>query len=78
LLLDGVASFKFLVQGGFADSVAVMRAHLHFYRKIPNLRAKRKRLKPKEVTKVYQKNIALNHFIGGVMLFKDLEEEHFS
>lgn len=78
LLLDGVASFKFLVQGGFADSVAVMRAHLHFYRKIPSLRSKRKKLKPKEVTKVYQKNIALNHFIGGVMLFKDLEEEHFS
>lgn len=78
LLLDGVASFKFLFQGGVSDSWAVLRAHLHFYRKIPSLRTKRKVLKPKAVSRVYQKNIALNHYIGGIMLFKDLEEDHFS
>ncbi len=78
LLLDGAASMKFLFQGGFGDFLAVLRAHLHFYRKLPTLRNKRKRLNPKDVSRIYLKNIALNHYIGGVMLFKDLEDEHFS
>ncbi|NOU48824.1 MAG: glycosyltransferase family 2 protein [Bacteroidales bacterium] len=78
LFLDGLASIKFLFEGGIADFIAVLRAHSHFYRKIPQLRAKRKLLNPKTVSKVYQKNIALDHFIGGVMLFKDLEEDNFS
>lgn len=78
LFLDGLASIKFLFQGGICDFFAVLRAHSHFYRKIPQLRSKRKLLNPKSVTKIYQKNIALDHFIGGVMLFKDLEEENFS
>jgi len=78
LFLDGLASFKFLLQGGVGDFIAVLRAHSHFYRKIPQLRNKRKALNHHSVTKIYQKNIALDHFIGGVMLFKDLEEENFS
>lgn len=78
LFLDGIASFKFLAQGGFGDFLAVLRAHSHFYRKIPSLKAKRKLLNPKEVSKIYLKNIALDHYIGGVRYFKDLEEDNFS
>ena len=78
LFLDGLASIKFLFQGGIGDFFAVLREHSHFYRKISQIRTKRLLLKPKPVTKVYQKNIALDHFLGGVMLFKDLEEDNFS
>jgi len=35
LILDGVAAFKFLVDGGFDDFWAVVRAHMSFYRRYP-------------------------------------------
>jgi GT2 family glycosyltransferase len=78
LLLDGIAAFKFLLDGGFKDFVAVMKAHFYFYRNWSKLKRKRKMLTQKQVSGIYLKNIALNHFVGGVKRFDELNSEKFS
>jgi GT2 family glycosyltransferase len=78
LILDGVASVKFLVEGGFGDFLAVARAHLHFYRKLPSLAMKREKIKPHKVGQMYQKNIVIQHFIKKKSKFTDLDPADFS
>ncbi|MDY0077128.1 MAG: glycosyltransferase family 2 protein [Bacteroidales bacterium] len=78
LILDGVASLKFLFEAGFADFFAVMRAHLHFYRKLPQLRKKRTNIHPHPVSRVYQKNIVFDHFVLKKKCFTSLNPKDFS
>ncbi len=78
LFLDGIASFKFLFEGGVADFFAVMRAHLHFYRKLPYLRKKRKEQLPKMVTQIYSRNIVMDYFVKKHRHFTDLHKEYFT
>ncbi|MDD3637221.1 MAG: glycosyltransferase family 2 protein [Bacteroidales bacterium] len=78
LILDGVASVKFLLEGGFGDFLAVARAHLHFYRKLPSLAMKREKIKPHQVGQMYQKNIVFQHFIKKKTKFTDLDPADFS
>lgn len=78
LFLDGIASLKFLLGGGLGDFLAVLRAHLHFYRKLPALRAKRRRIKPQAVSRVYRKNIVIEYFIKQKRTMQDLDEKYFS
>lgn len=77
LFLDGAASLKFLVQGGFAHFLAVFRAHMHFYRKIPNLYARRKKLRQQQVSCVYKRNIAVEYFLLGKRKFSELHQNLF-
>ncbi|MBU2465062.1 MAG: glycosyltransferase family 2 protein [Bacteroidetes bacterium] len=78
LFLDGVASLKFLFQAGLADFFAVMRAHLHFYRKLPQLRKKRSMIHPQAVSRIYQKNIVFEHFILKKKHYSALKTKDFS
>ncbi len=78
LILDGIASIKFLVEGGLGDFFAVARAHLHFYRKLPSLAMKREKIKPHKVGQVYQKNIVVEHFFKKKSKFTDLDPKDFS
>ncbi len=78
LFLDGIASMKFLIEGGWGDFFAVLRAHAHFYRKLPALRAKRKKLNPQAVSRVYRKNIVIEYFIKRKITFDTFEEGNFS
>ena len=78
LILDGVASLKFLFEAGFADFFAVMRAHLHFYRKLPQLRKKRSNIHPNPVNRVYQKNVVFEHFVLKKKCFTSLNPKDFS
>lgn len=78
LIMDGVASLKFLFQAGIADFLAVMRAHLHFYRKLPQLRKKRSNIHPQTVTRVYQKNIVFEYFLLNKKRFTSLNSKDFS
>jgi hypothetical protein len=41
-ILDGIAAVFFLLKGQFRSSLAVLRAHVHYYRNIGKLRQKRK------------------------------------
>lgn len=78
LFLDGIASMKFLIEGGWGDFFAVLRAHAHFYRKLPALRAKRKKINPQAVSRVYRKNIVIEYFIKRKITFDTFDEGNFS
>ena len=78
LILDGIAAIKFLFDGGYKDLAAVFKAHMYFYKNLPKLRKKRKALKQKHVSGIYEKNIAFEHFIRGKKIFKELDKNKFS
>jgi GT2 family glycosyltransferase len=78
LILDGIAALKFFFEGGFQDLVAVLKAHVYFYKHLPKLRKKRKSLKQGDVSKVYQRNIAFEHYIRRKKYFTDLKPSDFS
>ena len=73
LLLDGIAGIKFLLEGGFQDFLAVIKAHFYFYRNIGNLRKKRKKLKQGKVSQIYDGNIVVEHYLRRKNRFSDLE-----
>ncbi len=78
LFLDGAAALKFLIDGGFKNLFAVAKAHWAFYALIPALLKERKNTKHKAVSKIYQKNIAFEHFLKGKKKFEELDETKFS
>lgn len=79
LFLDMAASLKFLFEGGLGDFLAVMRAHAHFYRKIPHLKRKRSNLNRLDaVPGVYQKNVAVGYFLLRKKRYTELNKESFS
>ena len=78
LFLDGAAGLKFLLQGGFQDLTAVIEAHLYFYSNFKKLKKKRKSLKQNQVSKIYQKNTAYEHYVLGKKKFSDLDPKYFS
>lgn len=59
LVLDGISGIKLLVDGSFADFLAVIKAHFAFYAMIPKL----KRKSPRNVSKIYQKSIVWEYFV---------------
>jgi len=75
--LDMMASFKFLIDGGFKHFVAVARAHLGFYFSYKKNRVKRSKINHQQVTKIYKGNIALEHFLLGKKTFNQLDKQNF-
>lgn len=78
LILDGVAAFKFLVDGGFADFWAVVRAHMSFYRNFNKHRKKRHSINHQKVSQIYQGNIVVDHFLRRKNKYTDLHPNKFS
>jgi len=77
-ILDGVAALKFFLEGGFHDLVAVIEAHLYFYRNFGKLKKKRKSLVQKKVPNVYYRNIVFDHYLFGKKKYSDLDQSKFS
>ncbi|MFP4470189.1 MAG: glycosyltransferase family 2 protein [Bacteroidales bacterium] len=76
--LDMMASFKFLIDGGFRHFVAVARAHLGFYFSYKKNREKRSRITHGYVSHIYRGNIVFDHFLHGVKKFSQLDPQKFS
>jgi len=76
--LDGIAAMKFLLDGGFRDFKAVVRAHFYFYRHFPGLRRNRKSIEHKMVSGIYQGNLVKEYYLNKKTLFTELEKEDFS
>jgi GT2 family glycosyltransferase len=72
LMLDGVAAFKFLFDGGFKDFYAVLHAHFAFYRRLPSLRRKRKQLKHIDTPHMYNGSVVFNYYLKKKKSFSDL------
>jgi len=76
-ILDGIAAFKFLVQAGFKDFWAVLRAHLSFYRTLKRTKQKRRLLRHGSMKNVYGKNIVLEYYLKSKRKFSQLNPEKF-
>ncbi|RLD83824.1 MAG: glycosyltransferase family 2 protein [Bacteroidetes bacterium] len=74
LFLDGMAGIKFLLQGGFSDFLAVIRAHFYFYGNWSHIHKKRKKTIRNKVSKVYNGNIAIDHYFYKKKNFSDLKK----
>jgi GT2 family glycosyltransferase len=77
-ILDGIAAVKFLFDGGVRDFLAVIRAHLSFYRHYPRLKQERKSNPHHNVSCIYQKNLVVEYFIRRKKRFTDLDPSAFS
>ncbi|MFA8449820.1 MAG: glycosyltransferase family 2 protein [Bacteroidales bacterium] len=80
LFLDGIAGLKFMMEGNFSHTLAVIRAHYYLYAHIGNLYKKRKRVKrsQKGVSCIYQGNIVFDHFLRKKNRFIQLNEDLFT
>ncbi len=78
MFLDSIASVKFLFEGHVKDSFAVIRAHCSFYRNFYKIRKKRKQLVQKKPGRVYQGNIAFDHYLRRNKVFTELPADKFS
>ena len=82
MVLDGIAAFKFLLDGQPAHFVAVIKAHFRYYSWIPSILAKRRKAKqhPKfkySSSRIYDRNIVWEHFIGKKSSFSELDNTLF-
>lgn len=74
LLLDGVAALRFILQFKFNHCLAILRAHLSFYRQFRKMN--RKREKANFVLKYYTtKSIVWSHFVHHVKKFNVLVKD---
>jgi GT2 family glycosyltransferase len=78
ILLDWVAAFKFLAEGGWGDFWAVTKAHWHFFGAIPKTRNKRKAQPAHTLTGIYNRSIVKEYYINRRRKFSDLPKENFS
>ncbi len=75
LVLDGIAAFKFLIDGGFKNFWAVVRAHISYYKSMPTTQRKRKKLEQNIVDCIYQGNIVGAHYFRMKNKFSELDPE---
>jgi len=74
LLLDGVAAIRFVFQFKFNHCLAILKAHLSFYRHFSKMY--RKREKANFILKYYlTKSIVWSHFVHHVKKFNDLVKD---
>ncbi len=77
MILDGVAAFKFLLEGNGSHFIAVIKAHFSFYKHLPSTLKKRDDMRLMDgfkdaTTGVYENNIVYAHFVKGVKHYSDL------
>jgi GT2 family glycosyltransferase len=77
-LLDYVAAFKFLIDGGFRDMAAVIKAHYYFWSNISKLKKKREKIPHLRVSQIYWGNVVLQHYLQRKKSFRQLESKRFT
>ena len=77
-LLDLLAAVKFLMDGGFNDLWAVIRAHFYFWTHFHYLRKKRENIPHRLVSCIYAGNIVLDHYVKRRNKFTDLKAGKFT
>ena len=71
LLLDGIAGLHFLIQGKWKHTLAIIKAHLSFYRLLPSYINKKSKNR-KQIKYYHIKSIVWNYFIRKNRIFKEL------
>lgn len=82
MVLDGLAAFRFLVQGNGKDFMAVLKAHYHFYMSLGKTLKKRKAVqaivKQENISCIYKKSVVWRYFIERKSVFSLLDPKDFS
>jgi GT2 family glycosyltransferase len=78
IILDYVAAFKFLVDGGFKDMAAVIKAHFYFWKNISRLRKKREKISHQRVSQIYWGNVVFQHYLHRKKSFRQLDPGRFT
>lgn len=75
LMLDGISALMYLAGLKFKSFIAVFKAHVHFYRHIPELRKKRSsnQLKLNQIKEIYPKSIVFGYFLKKRHYFRSLK-----
>lgn len=81
--LDGIAAFKFLLDGQPKHFFAVIRAHFAFYGWLPKTLSKRKKAKQHPnfkftMSKAYNGNVVLEHFIRKKKHYSELDKGYLN
>lgn len=81
MILDGIAAWKFLLEGNGKHFLAVGKAHFDFYKMFGATIKKRKALKKLDqninFSGLYNGNVVYDHFISGIKKFEDLDQSKF-
>ncbi|HRF79093.1 MAG TPA: glycosyltransferase family 2 protein [Flavobacteriales bacterium] len=81
LVLDGFAGLKFLLEGNGKHTWQVIRAHWHFFHRLPNVVRQRRELMTLEhepdLNGIYHRSIAFDRFILGWKRFGQLDQRAF-
>jgi GT2 family glycosyltransferase len=77
LFLDGIAAFKFLIDSGFKDFIAVIHAHISFYAHLKLNLKKRQKIKHARINNIYTGNIVIDYFFRKKRYFSELENSKF-
>ena len=72
ILMDWIAALKFLSEKKPKEFTAVMKAHWDFYRQIPTLKHKRKKINQRKVSNIYNGNIVLEYYLKDKKIFSKL------
>jgi len=82
IILDGIAGLKFLLEGNFKHTLAIMKAHFAFYYSFPRYLKIRKQLNfqlsNKPVKGLFKASIIKEHFIKKKRKFSDIDPSIFS
>ncbi len=76
--LDWIAALKFLLDAGWGDLRAVLRAQGYFISHYKQLKKKRKALVQIDQTCVYKHSLVLDHYLRGKKYFSDLDPRKIS
>ncbi len=78
-LLDGIAAMAFALKGKFRSTIAVLRAHISYYKSIGALRRKREEIMRRRVRHnvepVMNKSLVFEFYVRGIKTFSSLEKE---
>ncbi len=78
LALDELAALKFLINGNYKNSIAVLRAHIGFIRKLRLMRKHTHKAKGVKVTKKYRRSIVWDYFVRKKDSYNKLPKDRFS
>ncbi len=73
LILDGVAAFKFLLEGKPRHFLSILKAHFSFYAHFPTLLKKRKRLR-QDSSYAHTTSIVKSYYLSSVRSFNKLSQ----
>lgn len=78
LILDGVAGIQFALKGQIPHTLAIVKAHFHFYGRYGKIVKRRSGEFPWPLTGVYRQSIVRQVFLGGMKSFDKLTKSAFT